>query len=61
MIVREIAQYPAAIMESFDFFNDFNDTHSWLLMTGRGDIAAELDQRHAVWLEERLKDYGRQS
>lgn len=30
MIIREIKQIPEQVLKTFDYFNDYNDTHLWL-------------------------------
>jgi len=50
MIVREIKQEPEKVMATFDWFNDYKDTRSWLRYACPG-ILPEFDRRYKLWLE----------
>ncbi len=46
MIVREIVKDPDQVIRTFDHFNDFSDTHRWLLSTKRPELAERLAKAH---------------
>lgn len=56
MIVREFAIYPEM---SFDFFNDYKDTHAWLLSTGHVAKANRLTERRDAHEDSKAKGFYR--
>lgn len=59
MICRHIVNNPEAIKE-FDFFNDYDDTKSWLRgFRGKKEKETEelLDKEYLAWLEKRRADF----
>lgn len=53
MIVREFQKSPFTVINNFDWFNDFDDTYSWLKGAGDTESAALLKAGHDLWLKKR--------
>lgn len=49
MIVREIVLYPELI-DSFDFFNDYEDTRQWATINAP-ELVPILDLKYKEWLD----------
>jgi len=49
MIVREIKDDPINVLKTFDHFNDYDDTRSYVFRYGDLCILDLLDASHAVW------------
>lgn len=50
MIVREIKADPDGVLATFDWFNDYKDTRSWLLGGLQFGLLEMLDKGHEKWL-----------
>ena len=52
MIVREIVANPVWVMSTFDWWNDFDDTLSWL-QHNHPELVSDFKRRHEGWLQRR--------
>lgn len=53
MIVREIVADPDGVLKTFDYFNDYKDTHRWLVCgAGNDAVLKRLEAGHQAWMQE---------
>ena len=51
MIVREILKDPVGVLATFDYYNDYKDTRSWLRAGGHLHLLCSLDIGNKVWFK----------
>lgn len=53
MIIREFLNDPISEISSFDFYNDYKDTYSWLINNAAPkDVINLLEAAEAVWFRQ---------
>lgn len=54
MIIRNVLQ-PDFDFNNFDFFNDYKDTITWLIMIDRQDTKDKLIKSYTNWIKSNVK------